>query len=797
MSRRIKKAVVLGSGIMGSGIACHFANIGLEVLMLDILPPDLKDEEKKNPRARNRIADTALQNALKSKPAPLYDKDFAKRITTGNFEDDFAKIKDYDWVIEVVVERLDIKKQVFEKVDKFRKEGTLVTSNTSGIPIHLMTEGRSEDFKKHFCGTHFFNPPRYLRLLEIIPTPDTSQEVIDFLMHYGDVYLGKQTVLCKDTPAFIANRVGVYAMAKIYQLTTELGLKIEEVDRLTGPAIGRPKTGTFRLGDLVGHDTAANVIKGIKANAPQDEQAATFEIPGYLQFLLDNKFLGNKSGQGFYKKTNEKDESGKPVILALNLETLEYEPSSKPDLPSLKTAKQIDDLKKRIQALFKAEDKGGELIRKSLLGLFAYVSNRIPEISDHLYSIDDALRGGFAWDLGPFEYWDIVGIAEGIKGAESQSEQVATWVKEMLDAGHTSFYKREGGKKLYYDIPSKSYQPVPGTTDIIILDNYRDQKPVFSNAETILHDIGDGVLCLEFTSPHNAMGEGVLRGMNEAIQIAEDGNWQGLVIGNNATNFTVGANLMLIAMLAYQQDFDELNMAVNLFQQTTMRCRYSKIPVVAATQGYVFGGGCETIMHCDAAVCAAESYIGLVEVGVGLIPGGAGTKEFAVRTSDAFFEGDVQIPTLIQNFKTIALASVATSAHEAFGYNYLLPRKDSVVVNRDRNIAEAKQKVLELAENYVMPSQREDVTVLGRTGLAALYTAANELKLGNYASEHDIKIAHKIAWVLCGGDLTGVQQVSEQYLLDLEREAFLSLCGEQKTLERIQHMLQTNKPLRN
>lgn len=797
MSRRIKKAVVLGSGIMGSGIACHFANIGLEVLMLDILPPDLKDEEKNNPKARNRIADTALQNALKSKPAPLYDKDFAKRITTGNFEDDFAKIKDYDWVIEVVVERLDIKKQVFEKVDKFRKEGTLVTSNTSGIPIHLMAEGRSEDFKKHFCGTHFFNPPRYLRLLEIIPTPDTDSEVVDFLMHYGDVYLGKQTVLCKDTPAFIANRVGVYAMAKIYQLTTELGLKIEEVDRLTGPAIGRPKTGTFRLGDLVGHDTAAKVIQGIKANAPQDEQAATFEIPGYLQFLLDNKFLGNKSGQGFYKKTTQKDESGKPVILALNLETLEYEPSSKPDLPSLKTAKQIDDLKKRIQALFKAEDKGGELIRKSLLGLFAYVSNRIPEISDNLYSIDDALRGGFAWDLGPFEYWDIVGIAEGIKGAEAQGEQVATWVKEMLDAGHTSFYKREGGKKLYYDIHSKSYQPVPGTADIILLDNYRDQAPVFKNNETILHDIGDGVLCLEFTSPHNSMGEGVLRGMNEAIQIAEDGDWQGLVIGNNATNFTVGANLMLIAMLAYQQDFDELNMAVNLFQQTTMRCRYSKIPVVASTQGYVFGGGCETIMHCDAAVCAAESYIGLVEVGVGLIPGGSGTKEFAVRTSDAFFEGDVQIPTLIQNFKTIALASVATSAHEAFGYNYLLPRKDAVVINRDRNIAEAKQKVLELAENYVMPSQREDVTVLGRTGLAALYTAANELKLGNYASEHDIKIAHKIAWVLCGGDLTGVQQVSEQYLLDLEREAFLSLCGEQKTLERIQHMLQTNKPLRN
>ncbi len=795
--RRIKKAAVLGSGVMGSGIACHFANIGLEVLMLDILPPNLSAAEQNDRKARNRMADTALQNAIKSKPAPLYDTRFASRITTGNFDDDLPKIKDYDWVIEVVVERLDIKRQLFDKVEQHRRPGTLITSNTSGIPIHLMTEGRSEDFKKHFCGTHFFNPPRYLRLFEVIPTADTDPAVVDFLMHYGDVFLGKQSVLAKDTPAFIGNRVGVYAMAKIYQLTTELGLRIEEVDKLTGPAIGRPKTGTFRLGDLVGHDTAANVIKGIKDNCPHDEQAAAFEVPKYMDFLLENKFLGDKTGQGFYKKTKERDANGRPVILALNLETLEYEPSVKPELSSLKITKQVDDLRKRIPAIFKADDKGGELVRRSLLGLFAYVSNRIPEIADHLYSIDDAMRAGYAWELGPFEYWDLIGIAEGIKQAEAQGETVATWVKDMLAAGHTSFYKREGGKRLYYNIADKSYQSVPGTEEFIILDNYRDQAPVFQNSEVVLHDIGDGVLCLEFTSMHNAIGEGVLRGMNEAIQLAEDGDWRGLVIGNNATNFTVGANLMMIAMLAYQQEFDELNMAVNFFQQTVMRTRYSTIPVVAATQGYVFGGGCETIMHCDAAVCAAESYIGLVEVGVGLIPGGAGTKEFAVRTSDAFFQGDVQIPTLVERFKTIALAQVATSAPEAFHHGYLQRHKDSVVVNKDRNIAEAKKKVLELADNYVMPTQRQDVTVLGRTGLAALYTAANELKLGNYASEHDIKIAHKIAWVLCGGDLTGAQQVSEQYLLDLEREAFLSLCGEAKTLERIQYMLQNNKPLRN
>ncbi len=796
MSRRITKVAVLGSGVMGSGIACHFANIGLQVLMLDIVPRDLSADEKDKPAARNRIVNEALKSAVKSKPAPLYDKSFASRITTGNFEDDFEKIADCDWVIEVVVERLDIKKQIFEQVDKHRKPGSLVTSNTSGIPIHLMLDGRSEDFRKHFCGTHFFNPPRYLRLLEVIPTPETDPEVVDFFMHYGDVYLGKQTVLCKDTPAFIANRVGVYAMAKIYQLTTEIGLPITAVDKLTGPAIGRPKTGTFRLGDLVGHDTAAKVIQGIKENCPDDEQAGAFEIPKYLQWLLDNNYLGNKTGQGFYKRTGEKDDKGKRIILALNLDTLEYEQAPKTDLPSLKTAKQIDDLEKRVQAVFDADDKGGELVRRSLLGLFAYVSNRIPEITDTLYSIDDALRAGFAWEMGPFEYWDAIGIEKGLTMAREQGETVAPWVQEMLDAGHTAFYKREGGVRKYYDIPSQTYQTIPGSEEFIILDNYRDRAPVHKTSETILHDIGDGVLCLEFTSAHNAIGEGVLRGINESIELAEQGDWQGLVIGNNATNFTVGANLMMIAMMAYQQEFDQLNMAVNLFQQTTMRCRYSAIPVVAATQGYVFGCGCETIMHCDSAQAAAESYIGLVEVGVGLIPGGAGTKEFAVRASDEFKEGEVQIPTLIERFKTIAMASVATSAHEAYGYGYL-NAKDDVVVNKDRNIAEAKQKVLELAEGYTQPIPREDVLVLGRTGLAALYIAANELQLGNYATEHDITIAKKVAWVLCGGDLTGEQHVSEQYLLDLEREAFLSLCGEQKTLERIQHMLQTNKPLRN
>ncbi len=791
LNKHIRKVAVLGSGLMGTGIAAHLAGCGLEVLMLDIVPAGEGND-------RNQIGKAALQIALKAKPAPFYDQKFASRITVGNFDDDFPKIKDCDWIIEVVVERLDIKKQIFEKVEKYRAPGSLVTSNTSGIPIHLMAEGRSEDFKKHFLGTHFFNPVRYMRLLEIIPTPDTDPDVTAFFMHYGDVFLGKQTVLCKDTPAFIANRVGVYAMAKIFQLTHEIGLDIATVDTLTGPAIGRPKTGTFRLGDLVGMDTAVHVINGMRQNCPHDEQIGAFEVPKFLQFLIENKFFGNKSGKGFYQKTDQKDEKGRPVVLALNLDTLEYAPSHKAKLPILDTLKQIDELPRRMKAIFKGTDMGAELLQRSFLGLFAYASNRVPEISDTLYAIDDALRAGFAWEKGPFEYWDLVGVADAVQAAEAKGEKIAPWVSNMLAAGHTSFYKSENGKRLCYNPASKTYEPLPGGEAFIILDAYRDKKPVFQNAEATLHDIGDGVLCFEFHSKMNTIGEGILRGLNESVRIAEEEGWRGLVIGNNAQNFSVGANLMMVAMMAYQQEWDELNMAINIFQQTSMRLRYSSVPVVMATQGYVFGGGCEFAMHCDAVMASAESYIGLVEVGVGIIPGGGGTKEFAVRASDAYSrEGDVQIPTLIEKFKTIATAQVATSAYEAFNYGYLLPQKDAVVHNTARNIAEAKAKVLELAADYVQPIPRKDILVLGRTGLGALYIAAHSLKLGNYASEHDIKIAQKVAWVLCGGDLTSPQQVSEQYLIDLEREAFLSLCGEQKTLERIQYMLENGKPLRN
>lgn len=792
---RIHRVAVLGSGIMGSGIACHLANAGMEVLLLDIVTPGLADGEKSKPSARNKLVNEALQKALKSKPSPIYHQDFASRINTGNFEDDLSRVNTCDWIIEVVVERLDIKQQLFEKVEQYRRTGTLISSNTSGIPIHLMAKGRSEDFKQHFVGTHFFNPPRYLALLEIIPTSSTAQAVVDFFMHFGRNILGKQTVLCKDTPAFIGNRVGVYAMYKIFALTSELGLTIEDVDALTGPAIGRPNTGTFRLADLVGLDTAVKVIQGISQSCPHDEQLGGVKIPDYLHFLVEQKFLGNKTNKGFYEKTELKDDQGRTVILGLDLFTQTYRPGVKPKLPSLGIAKQIDDLNRRINALANAGDAGGQLIRRSLGGLFAYVSQRIPEIADHLYSIDQAMKAGYAWDLGPFEYWDAVGLNTGIQWAEEEGLVVSDWVKAMAQRGITSFYKVDHGRSLFYDHQSGSYAPVPGAEQLIILD--RTQKPVFKNEEVVIHDLGDGVLCLEFTSKANAIGEGILQGINEGIRLAEEGPWAGLVIGNQAKNFTVGANLMLIGMMAFQQEFDQLNLAVKYFQDTMMRCRYSKIPVVIATQGYTFGGGCEMLMHCDAAVCAAESYIGLVEAGVGLIPGGGGSKEFAMRIGDSFFEGDVKIPTLLEKFKTVALASVATSAYEAYDLGYLQRHRDSVVLETGANIFAAKAEVLRLAPGYVQPPARQDVYVLGRSGLASLLIGAHSLKLGRYASEHDIKIAQKLAHVLCGGDLSSPQLVSEQYLLDLEREAFLSLCGEPKTLERIQYMLENNKPLRN
>jgi 3-hydroxyacyl-CoA dehydrogenase len=668
MTRRIQKVAVLGSGVMGSRIACHFANIGVQVLLLDIVPKEPNAEEAKkgltvdDKRVRNRIVNDALQAALKSNPSPIYRKSFASRITTGNFEDNMKDIASCDWVIEVVVERLDIKKSVFDKVELFRKPGTLITTNTSGIPINMMTEGRSEDFKKHFCGTHFFNPPRYLRLLEIIPTPQTSPEVTDFLMHYGDLYLGKTTVLCKDTPAFIANRIGVFGIMALFHLVDKMGLTVEEVDKLSGPVLGRPKSATFRTTDVVGLDTLVHVANGLKANAPNDESKHLFELPNYVAKMVESKWFGDKTGQGFYKKV--KNEAGKSEILALDLKTLEYKPQQKIKFATLEQTKTIDNLRERMKVLVAGKDKAGDFYRASFFGLFQYVSNRIPEISDEIYKIDDAMRAGFGWELGPFEMWDAIGVKESVDAMEKAGHKPAQWIYDMLGSGASSFYKVENGQRKYYDQNTKTYKSIPGTESFILLDNIRPTKTVWKNAGTTLTDIGDGILNLEFHTKMNTIGGEVLQGVNMAIDKAEK-DFRGLVISNEGQNFSAGANVGMIFMMAVEQEWDEIDFAVRAFQNTMMRVRYSSIPVVVAPHNLSLGGACEMALHSDKVQAHAELYMGLVEFGVGLIPGGGGTKEFAVRISDSFFEGDLELATLKNKFLTIGQAKVSTCARGA------------------------------------------------------------------------------------------------------------------------------------
>lgn len=791
MNRLIKKVAVLGSGVMGSRIACHFANVGAEVLLLDIVLKDAGADKK----TRNKIVNDALAFALKSNPSPIYSKKFANRISTGNFDDDMSKIKDCDWVIEVVIERLDIKRSVFEQVEQFRKPGTLITSNTSGIPIHLMTEGRTEDFKQHFCGTHFFNPPRYLKLLEIIPTHDTKKEVVDFLMSYGEKYLGKTTVLAKDTPAFIGNRIGVFSIMSLLQYVEKTGMTVEEVDKLTGPVVGRPKSATFRTADVVGIDTLALVANSLIANVPDDEAKDSLVLPDFVNKMIANKWLGSKTEQGFFKKV--KGENGKSEIHVLDLNTLEYKPSQKVKFAALETTKPIDDLRQRLNILIAAKDRAGDFYRATLFPLFAYSSNRIPEISDELYKIDDAIKAGYGWELGPFDTWDALGVAATVKSMEAAGNKPAQWVYDMLSAGNTSFYKIENGGRLYYDIPSKSYKIIPGTEEFILLDNIRATKTVWKNSGTTITDLGDGILNIEFHTKMNSIGGEVLEGINKAIDLAE-ADYKGLVISNEGANFSAGANVGMIFMMAVEQEYDELDFAIRQFQNTMMRIRYSAIPVVVAPHNMALGGGCEMCLHADKVVAHAESYIGLVEFGVGLIPGGGGTKEFAVRLSDALIEGDIALNAYRERFLTIGQAKVSSSAEEAFELGYLRRGTDKVVMSANRLLAEAKAACLELVHvGYTRPAPRKDIKVLGKTALGLAYLGANSMYTGNYISEHDVKISQKLGFVLAGGDLSQLTEVNEQYLLDLERAAFLSLTTERKTLERIQSILTGAKVLRN
>jgi 3-hydroxyacyl-CoA dehydrogenase len=612
-------------------------------------------------------------------------------------------------------------------------------------------------------------------------------------MHYGDLYLGKTTVLCKDTPAFIANRVGIYGILKAVDSMRKLDLNIDEVDKLTGPVIGRPKSATFRTSDVVGLDTLIKVANNLYAGLPNDEGREMFKMPDEIKKLEENKWLGDKTGQGFYKKA--KGSKGETEILTLDLKTFQYKPKAKAKFPTLETTKTIDNLKERFKVLFAGKDKAGEFYRDSFYGLFQYVSNRIPEISDELYKIDDAVCAGFGWEIGPFETWDAVGVESTVKQMEGVGYKPKQWVYDMLAAGCKSFYKVEGGQRKYYDIPTKSYNTIPGKEEFIILENLSD-KVIWKNAESKVTDLGDGVINFAWHSKSYTLGTSVIEGLNKAVDIAEK-DYRGLVIGHQGADFSLGANLGLVFMYAIEQDYDEIDFMVRAFQNSTMRLRYSSIPVAVCPQGRTLGGGCEMTLHADVAVAAAETYMGLVEVGVGLIPGGGGTKEFTKRVSDSFEEGDVELNVLQNAFMNIATAKVGLSAEEAREMKILRPF-DKISINRDRQIADAKEAVIELAEaGYTMPQPAKNIKVEGRTGMALFMAGVQGMRMGNYITEHDAKIALKIAYIMCGGDLTAPQEVSEQYLLDLEREAFVSLCGEKKTLERIQSILTGGKPLRN
>ncbi|MBK9292090.1 MAG: enoyl-CoA hydratase/isomerase family protein [Bacteroidetes bacterium] len=799
MIRRINKVAVLGSGIMGSGIACHFANIGLEVLLLDIVPRELSPEEAakglslKDEAVRNRIAVKNLEQAIRSKPSPLYHSSFARRITTGNFDDHMPSIAQCDWVIEVVTERLDIKQQVFERVEKYRKPGSLVTTNTSGISIEAMAQGRSDDFRKHFCGTHFFNPPRYLQLFEIIPSADTLPEVVDFLNDYAGRFLGKTAVLAKNTPAFIANRIGTYAIMNLLNHVQEFGLNVTEIDKLTGQLIGRPKSATFRTVDIVGLDTLLHVAENIRQQAADEAQEA-FATPAWLAKMLENKWLGDKTGQGFFKKVTE---NGEKKFLSLNFSSLEYEDAPKPKLGIIDQTKNLNNLAERLPVLLADKGKAGRFFRFNFYSLLAYSSHRIPEISDELYRVDDAMRAGFGWALGPFETWDALGVQQTLQAMEAEGFSPAPWVHQMLAKGIHSFYTLRQGKRYCYRPDLGDYALIPGQENLLSLRSLSGSK-LWHNNDTTIHHLGNDVLAVEFHTKMNTIGQGVLEGLNKALDLAER-EYAGLVIYNEGEHFSAGANVGMIYMYAVEQDFDELDLAVQWFQKTTMRLRYSSVPVVAAPHGMVLGGGCEVCMHADKVIAHAETYMGLVEFGVGLIPGGGGVKEFALRLSDELKEGDVRINAFQQRFLTIGQAKVSTSAYEAFDLGYLRKGTDEVIVSRAHQLAQAKKAVLAMAEKgYTRPLPRTDIKVLGREAMGMVYVGADSFTTANYMSEHDKLIAEKLGWVMAGGDVSAaLTEVSEQYLLNLERKAFVELCMQRKTLERMQSLITTGKILRN
>ncbi|MAJ97924.1 MAG: 3-hydroxyacyl-CoA dehydrogenase/enoyl-CoA hydratase family protein [Flavobacteriales bacterium TMED288] len=798
---KINKVAVLGSGIMGSRIAAQLANVGLNVLLLDIIPNEISEKEKKlgltlnDKRIRNKIVNDSLRQCLKLKPKSFYDNKFSNRIETGNFIDDFSKIKEADWIIEVVVERIDIKVKIFNEVEKYRKPNSIVSSNTSGIPIIKMIENRNENFKLHFLGTHFFNPPRYLELLEIIPTNFTGQHVTNFMMKFGKDVIGKDTILCKDSPAFIANRIGVASILVLFKLISKYNFSIKFIDILTGNLIGRPKSATFRTCDVVGIDVLNHVAKGLFENCKNDEFNDFFNPPNFIKKIINNHWLGDKTRQGFYKKIN--DSEGKSEILYLDLKTFEYRKQEKINHSIISNAKQINDLNSRIIYLFNCSDEIGLFYKDIFSSLFSYVSNRVPEISDNFVSIDNAMKSGFGWELGPFEIWDILGVKVGYDSAIKNGYQPANWVKKLIDSGNKSFYIYENGKNKYYDLKTDNFLLAPNQSKSYNLSYLKNNNLIWKNNDASIIDIGDEIINLEFNSKMNSIGSGSLDAINYGIDLAEK-NYKGLVIANQAINFSVGANLAMIFMLAVEQEFEELNLAIKLFQNTTQNIRYSNIPVVSATQGMALGGGCEIALHSDITQAFVESYIGLVEMGVGLIPGGGGSKEMAMRASNDFNSGGIMNPVIKNYFLNIGMAKVSTSAHDAFNLGLLRKNVDSITFNKKELIYDAKMSALSLySRGYKAPLKEKNIKVLGKEILGSFLVGADSMYHSNYITKHEKLISEKLAYVIAGGDLSYPTLVSEQYLLDIEREAFLSLCGEKKTLERIEYMLKKGKPLRN
>src|SRR5215203_710330 len=787
----IGKAAVLGAGTMGAGIAAHLANAGVPTLLLDIAP------QEEGAKDKNQIVKSLFEAAKKLKPAPFMLADNANLITLGNFSDDIAKLKDVDFVIEAVVERLDIKHKVFAEVEKYRKPGSVVASNTSGIPIESIAEPFSEDFKRHFVGIHFFNPPRYMKLVEVIPTADTDGEIACAISGFLDQRLGKGVVPAKDRPNFIANRIGVFSMMATIKEMIEMGLTPTEVDQITGKAIGHASSATFRTSDLVGLDVTAHVVNNLFPAIPDDADREVFQIPELIQTLLDKKILGDKTNGGFFKKS--KDAEGKRVILELDLNTFEYKPQEKTKFPSLDAAKQVEDLPQRIKTLVWGEDKVGEFLWKTSSRISRYAAARIPEIANTIVEIDNAIKWGFGWEIGVFEAWDAIGVRESVERMRSEGAAIPESVQKMLDAGAETFYKYENGTRSFYDLMNGGYKELPERQGVIVLKSVKDRSGVIKkNTGASLIDIGDGVACLEFHSKMNSIGGDTMQMMKFAVEEVER-NHVGLVIGNQGGNFSAGANIMMLLLAAQEEEWDDINLMIHTFQQANMRLRYSSKPVVAAPYGLSLGGGCEIPLHSDKVRAAGETYMGLVEVGVGLLPGGGGTKEMTLRAMDLARRPPDADPLVFlkKTFEILGMGKVATSAQEARAFGFLRD-SDAISMNGDRLVADAKQEVLNLAAaGYVQPVPRTDILAMGEAGMAAFKIALTMMKRGGFISDHDELIGRKIAKILCGGELNHQTEVSEQYLLDLEREGFLSLCGTRKTQERIAAMLKTGKPLRN